>query len=522
MTFKRFASKIMVKVGMLSIIQIVFIIIIFGTLVYFESQQTYLGNSINIAGKNRFLAADMLYKTSEYLSQSNSNYADIDKSQIKTAEQQLESNIMILREGGKTSGIELKPLQSEFMNDWNIVQTKWVTLNTAIKNQLYPNAQDSGSIDAGNHNLADNARLNTTRKQELVPLFYSLIDSSDVLVTKLGQAVKNNLDSLVMLQVIFGLLNAMLIVFVLFLVGRILKPVSLLTKATSEIKKGNLLVSVKYKGRDELSTLAESFNSMVVTIKNYIKKQSELSNELIQLNAKLKYADNAKDEFINVAAHEFRNPVQSIINSLMLLTSKINDKEQKTFLDIAIRNSKKLQILTQNLLDVSKIESNTLNLYKEEFYLNELVVNIIKEYQGNSFNLSYFGFIFRGCDNDILVHADKNRISQVISNLIDNSIKFISTGDTISITTERRKIDGVGNSFDKHVVVVSVKDCGEGLDSEIQPKLFTKFASKSFRGTGLGLYICKNIIEAHGGKIWAQNNEDGKGATFSFSLPLRG
>src|SRR5215213_6669718 len=192
----------------------------------------------------------------------------------------------------------------------------------------------------------------------------------------------------------------------------------------------------------------------------------------------MKYADNAKDEFINVAAHEFRNPVQSIINSLMLLTSKINDKEQKTFLDIAIRNSKKLQILTQNLLDVSKIESNTLNLYKEEFYLNELVVNIIKEYEENFFNLSYFGFVFRGCDNDILVHADKNRISQVISNLIDNSIKFISTGDTISITTERRKIDGVGNNFDKHVVVVSVKDCGEGLDSDILPKLFTKFASK--------------------------------------------
>ena len=520
MTFKRFTSKIMIKVGILSVTQIVFIIIIFGTLVYFQSQQTYLGNSINIAGKNRFLAADMLYKTFEYLTQQNSNYNNIDKSQIKTAEQQLESNIMILREGGKTSDIQLKPLPLEFIEDWNTIQTKWITIKTAIKDQLDTNAQELGSIDADSLNLEDNAMSNTSTKGELAPLFYSLIDSSDVLVTKLGQAVKNNLESLVMLQIIFGFLNAVLIVFVLFLVGRILKPVSLLTKATSEIKKGNLLVSVKYKGRDELSNLAESFNSMVVIIKNNIKKQSELTNELMQLNVKLKNADTVKDEFINVASHEFRNPVQSILNSIVLLTSKVKDGEQKILLDIAVRNSKKLQTLTQNLLDASKIESNSLNLHTEEFYLNELVLNIIKEYEGNPFNLTYFCFVIRGCENDILVSADKNRMSQVITDLIDNSIKFISKGDAISITLEQRKIDSVGNSFDKHVVVVTVKDPGEGLDSEILPKLFTKFASKSFQGTGLGLYICKNIVEAHGGKMWAENNKNEKGATFSFCIPL--
>lgn len=520
MTFKRFTSKIMVKVGILSIIQIVFIIIIFGTLVYFQSQQTYLGNSINIAGKNRFLSSDMLYKTSIYMTQPNSNYTNIDKSQIKTAEQQLESNIMTLRDGGKISGIELKPLPSEFTIDWNVIQTKWATIKTAIRDQLDTNKLDSGFTDTGSLNPEVNVMPNASTKQELAPLFYSLIDSSDVLVTKLGQAVKNNLESLITLQIIFGLLNAMLIVFVLFLVDRILKPVSLLTKATSEIKKGNLLVSVKYKGRDELSTLAESFNSMVVIIKNNVKKQSELTNELMQLNVKLKNADTVKDEFINVASHEFRNPVKSIINSTVLLTSKIKDGEQKKLLDIAVRNSKKLKTLTENLLDASKIESNSLNLHKEEFYLNELVLNIVKEYEGNSFNLNYFSFVIRGCENDILVHADKNRISQVISNLIDNSIKFISKGDAISITIERRKIDGVGNSFDKDVVVVCVKDCGEGLGSDILPRLFTKFAAKSFQGTGLGLYISKSIVEAHGGKIWAENNKNEKGATFSFSIPL--
>jgi signal transduction histidine kinase len=522
MMFKGYASKIMVKVEILSIIQIVFIIIIFGTLVYFQSQQTYLGNSINIAGKNRFLSADLLYKISEYLTQPNPNHDDIDKSQIKTAEQQLESNIMKLREGGNISGIELKPLPLEFTDDWNAVQTKWVALKTAIGDQSFANAnaQESVSVDTGRLNQEDNVMPDTSTKQELAPLFYDLINSSDVLVTKLGQAVKSNLDSLVVLQIVFGFLNAMLIVFVLFLVGRILKPVSMLTKATSEIKKGNLLVSVNYKGRDELSTLAESFNSMVVIIKNNIKKQSELANELMQLNAKLKNADTVKDEFINVASHEFRNPIQSIINSIALLTSKIKDGEQKVFLEIAVRNSKKLKTLTQNLLDASKIENNSLNLYKEEFCLNDLVSTTIKEYEENSFNLTFVSIVIRGCGDDVLVHADKNRISQVVSNLIDNSIKFTSNGDAISITIERREIDSVGNNFDKPVVVVSVKDCGEGLDSEILPKLFKKFASKSFQGTGLGLYICKNIVEAHGGQIWAENNKNEKGVTFSFSIPI--
>ena len=130
--------------------------------------------------------------------------------------------------------------------------------------------------------------------------------------------------------------------------------------------------------------------------------------------------------------------------------------------------------------------------------------------------------------NLVNVVADKNRISQVISNLINNSIKFISTengnGDTkglISINIEKTIINS--NERNNSVidgVIITIKDNGQGIDSEISPRLFTKFASKSYQGTGLGLYICKNIIEAHGGKIWAKNNEDGKGATFSFSLPL--
>jgi signal transduction histidine kinase len=522
MAVKGFASKIMVKIGILSMTQIIFIIVIFGILVYFQSQQTHLGNTINIAGKNRFLTLDMLYKTSEYLTQpTTTNQNNIDKFQIETAMQQLDLNIMMLRNGGKTSDIELKPLPLEFMADWNAVHSKWNSLKSAFNDRLFANALNSQSNDKIHPNPGINITYGNSLKQELATMSYGLVDSSDVLVTKLGQAVKNNLDGILMLQVIFALLNAVLIVFVLFLVGRILKPVSLLTKATSEIKKGNLLVSVKYKGNDELSVLAESFNSMVVTMKNYFKKQLDLTNELMSLNAKLQYADKAKDEFINVAAHEFRNPIQCIVNSISLLTNKTKDGEQRAFLDIAIRNSRRLQILIQNLLDVSKIENHSLNLNKEEFYLKELALNITREYEANTFGLNHFSFVLNSPEDDILIYADKVRICQVISNLIDNSIKFNSKGGIVSITIERiRKGNVFGDIMKWDSAVVHVRDSGEGINPEIFPKLFTKFATKSFQGTGLGLYICKNIIEAHGGKVWAQNNGDGGGSTFSFSLPI--
>ena len=110
-----------------------------------------------------------------------------------------------------------------------------------------------------------------------------------------------------------------------------------------------------------------------------------------------------------------------------------------------------------------------------------------------------------------------NRISQVISNLIDNAIKFISKEGRITITVEKKK-SNIASDNDA-MVVVSVKDTGAGIHPEIIPLLFSKFATKSATGTGLGLYISKSIIESHGGKIWAQNNEDGNGSTFSFSLP---
>ena len=181
-------------------------------------------------------------------------------------------------------------------------------------------------------------------------------------------------------------------------------------------------------------------------------------------------------------------------------------------LDAAIRNAKRLRRLTENILDITKIEGRSLQLEKEQFNLYDVILNVVQDYKSQqienpSLNIKVFS---NEPNKEIVINADKSRIAQVISNLLSNAIKFTKQG-TVLITVEKR---------DNKEVIVSIKDTGLGLDPEILPRLFSKFASKSFKGTGLGLFISKSIVEAHGGKVWAENNNDGKGATFYFSLPI--
>ncbi len=236
-----------------------------------------------------------------------------------------------------------------------------------------------------------------------------------------------------------------------------------------------------------------------------------------ELYEKLKESEKLKDDFVNIAAHELRTPIQPILALAGILRSKQTGTGQEAeYLDIIIRNAKRLQRLTQDILDVSRIESKSLDLKKELFNLNEMILHtiadynrVIKEHQ-DSTNLK---LEFTGPKEDIFIEADKSRINQVISNLLSNAIKFTKEG-TITATV-------VPNNNE---IVVSVNDTGFGIDSEILPRLFTKFATsstKSKTGTGLGLFISKSIIGAHGGKIWGKNNcPASKGATFGFSLPL--
>ncbi|HYX55436.1 MAG TPA: HAMP domain-containing sensor histidine kinase [Nitrososphaeraceae archaeon] len=241
-----------------------------------------------------------------------------------------------------------------------------------------------------------------------------------------------------------------------------------------------------------------------------------LWNERIQYEKlreyeRLKEIQRMKDEFINVAAHELRTPIQPILGLSEVLHTKIKDIEQRQLLDTITRNAKRLQRLTDDILDVTKIESQSLKLNKERFNVNELIPNIIDGYRNyiEKDNVQVKLLYEPNNKDNIFVEADRGRIIQVISNLIGNAIKFTKEG-TISVITEEKD----------NQVVVSLKDTGTGIDPEILPQLFSKFVTKSFQGTGLGLFISKSIVEAHGGRIWAENNSDNRGATFSFSLPI--
>ncbi|HZD83604.1 MAG TPA: HAMP domain-containing sensor histidine kinase, partial [Nitrososphaeraceae archaeon] len=238
-----------------------------------------------------------------------------------------------------------------------------------------------------------------------------------------------------------------------------------------------------------------------------------------ELHEQLKARDKMQNEFINVAAHELRTPVQPILGLSDVLLSKKGDIEQYKELLYAIkRNAKRLQRLTEDILDVTKIESQSLQLTKQRINLNEVILGVIAEKKVNNVNLS-----FKSKDDDTFVEVDRSRLYQVLDNILGNAIKFTKEGNITIGIQGNEKVDsrgGARNNYNYDQVIISVKDTGTGIDPEIFPRLFTKFATKSVTGTGLGLFLSKSIIEAHGGRIWAENNADGKGATFAFSLPL--
>ena len=241
----------------------------------------------------------------------------------------------------------------------------------------------------------------------------------------------------------------------------------------------------------------------------------ESNKKLESANKQLEVHDKMQKDFINIAAHELRTPIQPILALTQVLRSRKekdnNGKEigeELSLLDAVIRNAKRLKRLAEDILDVTKIESHSLILHRERFNLNEVISNTIQDIRDQISNGKVK--LLYEFDKDLLfIEADRERITQVISNLLSNAVKFTKEG-TISIVLEKKDSK----------VTFNIKDTGTGIDSEILPRLFTKFATKSFEGTGLGLFVSKSIIEAHGGKMWAENNADGKGATFSFTLPL--
>jgi two-component system, OmpR family, sensor histidine kinase VicK len=264
-----------------------------------------------------------------------------------------------------------------------------------------------------------------------------------------------------------------------------------------------------------------TYSTSKPTVLSYVSIFESLINQ-VKLYEQLKIHGKMQEEFINVASHELRTPIQVILAFTELLEHHPEKKDE--MIQSIQRNALRLQRLAEDILDVTKIESKTLNLHKEKFNLGDLISTIIDDHR-NNINKNDDGkdkvkLLYTNEKGPFLVKADYARIIQSISNILNNAIKFTQeekergeegAGD-IYITIEKKKDN-------EQQVIVMIRDTGIGIDSDMLPRLFTKFATKSTKGTGLGLFISKSIIEAHGGTIWAENNKDGKGATFAFNLP---
>ncbi|MFL6344449.1 MAG: ATP-binding protein [Nitrososphaeraceae archaeon] len=301
---------------------------------------------------------------------------------------------------------------------------------------------------------------------------------------------------------------------------------------TSEIKNTILVTDRKASLVTELidnskenfveATGLATYSTSEPTIMSYTSIFQNFWNQ-VELYEQLKVHDKMQKEFINIAAHELRTPIQPILSLSGVLRSTTKDTSQYELLDAIIRNAKRLRQLTEDVLDVARIESKLLTLRKNHFDLKKLILNTIADYTTQ--------IIKEGKDNkvkmelatkegeDYNVYGDRERITQVISNLLNNAIKFSEEG-TIIVKIEKSK-NNKDNNKEGVIVVVSIQDTGKGIDPTIRDNLFEKFTTKSEKGMGLGLYLSRKIIEADGGEIWGSNNTNGKGATFGFSLPLK-
>ena len=278
-------------------------------------------------------------------------------------------------------------------------------------------------------------------------------------------------------------------------------------------KRISLVMELKDDSKDNFIDAIglSTYSNSKAGVTSYIAMFENLWSQT-ELMSQLKVHDRMQKEFINVAAHELRTPIQPILSLTEALRSDVISSEGQEMLNIIIRNAERLRQLAENILDVTRIESQTFRLTKENFSLDEILAPIMAdcraEVKRNSTDLE---LTLEPVNIETFVEADKPRMAQVITNLLTNAIRFTKRGN-VAVAVKKDKANEI---------VVSIRDTGQGIDPEIIPRLFTKFATKSITGTGLGLFISKSIIEAHGGSIWAKNNLDGRGATFTFSLPVK-
>ncbi len=309
------------------------------------------------------------------------------------------------------------------------------------------------------------------------------------------------LNAAALLIVILIAVNTMLIGF--FIISRSFsKPIRELYKAAQELEKGNFKIQTNIKTNDELAQLSEALNRSALAL----SKMEEERNNL----------DRSKSEFLSITSHELRTPITPLKAQLQMLQQeyfgKLTDK-QKESLSIILRNAERLNKIIEDFLEISRIEAARLKFSFRKTNLHDTVKETIDFMTGfaKEKNIS-----LKSTTNQLpIVEIDPDRISQVLRNLVHNAIKFSPQNSTIDIIAE----------LQKDYILFSVKDQGVGLNIEDQIRVFEPFyqvegsLSRNYGGTGLGLTICRGIIEAQKGKIWVESKPN-IGSTFYFTIPL--
>ncbi|HET6640433.1 MAG TPA: sensor histidine kinase [Nitrososphaeraceae archaeon] len=263
-------------------------------------------------------------------------------------------------------------------------------------------------------------------------------------------------------------------------------------------------------------------NSLKNEVTRRTKELHDSNKQLTEANNQLERNNKLQKEFINIAAHELRTPIQPILGLSEIVAKENKDKDLDKYLEVIFRNAKRLRKLTENILDVTRIESKMLKLNKEPVRIHDLLLSMVKEYRTEVIKEDHarqVRLLYRpnvdGDPANIVVEADMSRLMQIISNLLNNALRFSrKEGGEIEVTLSEH------SEGDNKFAVVNVTDYGEGIDPRIEANLFTMFSTNSYDGTGLGLYLCKNLVEAQGGKIWAKNNPRARGAVFGFYLKI--
>jgi signal transduction histidine kinase len=248
------------------------------------------------------------------------------------------------------------------------------------------------------------------------------------------------------------------------------------------------------------------------SLKRMVENLSQSNQQLLQTIEELRAENSKLQLFINIAAHELRTPIMPIVGYSEILQEDIGDRKEIRGI---IYNAKRLDQLAGNILEGAKIENQTLQLDYEQFNLKDILTDIIDDYNNLLTIKESKDVKLRYEPKDILIVADKVRVGRVISNLLNNAIKFTARGEITISVRELKHYDDDGNGD----IQINIKDTGTGLSPAILPNLFSKFVSTDSGGTGLGLFVSRNIVEAHGGKIQAQHNDDGIGAMFSITIP---